>query len=109
MTIFSIRFGLESIILTFLLTLGLRLKLNRIYTKVIRNSFREMLPLIVSKTNIKFTVFICEPIQFLDFLKVCELYGLSGDPNPSIDVYPVFQCDCVDTKNEKYKEHCENF
>src|SRR3954453_6533913 len=26
------------------------------------------------------------------------------DPNPSIDVYPVFHYDYVDTKNEKYKE-----
>jgi hypothetical protein len=34
---------------------------------------------------------------------VGELYGLSDDPNPSTDVYPVFHCGCVDTKNEKYK------
>ncbi|CAB4413099.1 unnamed protein product [Rhizophagus irregularis] len=38
------------------------------------------------------------------FPKVCELYGLSDDPNPSIDVYPVFSCGSADTKNEKYKE-----
>ncbi|CAB4388846.1 unnamed protein product [Rhizophagus irregularis] len=29
---------------------------------------------------------------------------LSNDLNPSIDVYPIFKCDCVDTKNEKYGE-----
>ncbi|UZO27660.1 uncharacterized protein OCT59_019850 [Rhizophagus irregularis] len=29
---------------------------------------------------------------------------LSDDPNPSIDVYPVFSCGSADTKNEKYKE-----
>ncbi|KAF0383804.1 crinkler family protein [Gigaspora margarita] len=38
------------------------------------------------------------------FPKVCQLYGLSDDPNPSIDVYPIFKCGCVDTKNEKYGE-----
>ena len=36
--------------------------------------------------------------------KVCELYGLSDDPNPSITVYPVFQCGCANIKNNKYKE-----
>ncbi|PKK63537.1 hypothetical protein RhiirC2_854946 [Rhizophagus irregularis] len=46
-------------------------------------------------------------VDFLEALQrmdVCELYGLSDDPNPSIDVYPVFSCGCADTKNEKYKE-----
>ena len=33
-----------------------------------------------------------------------DLYGLGDDPNPSIDVYPLFSCGCADTKNEKYKE-----
>ncbi|PKK56210.1 hypothetical protein RhiirC2_858701 [Rhizophagus irregularis] len=37
-------------------------------------------------------------------MNVCELYGLSDDPNPSIDVYPVFQCGYANTKEEKYKE-----
>jgi len=35
---------------------------------------------------------------------VCELYGLSDDPNPSIDVYPVFDCGCIDTKDKRYKD-----
>jgi hypothetical protein len=34
---------------------------------------------------------------------VCELYGLSNDPNPSIDVYPVFSCRSIDFKDEGSK------
>ncbi|GET63621.1 hypothetical protein GLOIN_2v1774909 [Rhizophagus irregularis DAOM 181602=DAOM 197198] len=32
------------------------------------------------------------------FPKVCELYGHCDDPNPSIDVYPVFSCGNADLK-----------
>ncbi|CAI2192730.1 14934_t:CDS:2, partial [Funneliformis geosporum] len=35
---------------------------------------------------------------------LCELYELSDDLNPSIDVYFVFQYGCANTKEEKYKE-----
>ncbi|GBC36854.2 hypothetical protein GLOIN_2v1774909 [Rhizophagus irregularis DAOM 181602=DAOM 197198] len=35
------------------------------------------------------------------FPKVSELYGLSDDPNPSTDMYPVFHCGYVDLKDEK--------
>ncbi|PKY27976.1 hypothetical protein RhiirB3_443917 [Rhizophagus irregularis] len=45
-------------------------------------AFREMLRSLVSKT----------------------ISSLPNDPNPSIDVYPIFHCDCVDMKNDKYKE-----
>ncbi|CAB4431044.1 unnamed protein product [Rhizophagus irregularis] len=68
---------------------------------------REMLQVFVSKSNFKFTVLIetpSKPFNEWTFPKVCELYGLSDDPNPSIDVYPVFSCGSADTKNEKYKE-----
>ena len=68
---------------------------------------REMLQVFVSKSNFKFTVLIETPSKHFNewtFPKVCELYGLSDDPNPSIDVYPVFSCGSADTKNEKYKE-----
>ena len=67
-------------------------------------SFREMLQSLVSKNNPKFTVFIetpSKPFNSWTFPKVCELYGLSDDPNPSIDVYPVFKCGCVELKDEK--------
>jgi hypothetical protein len=67
----------------------------------------EMLRLFVAKNSFKFTVFIetpSKPFNEWTFPKVCELYGLSDDPNPSIDVYPSFTCGCVDTKNEKYQE-----
>ena len=70
-------------------------------------SFWEMLRSLVSKNNLKFTVFIetpSKPFNKWTFPKVCQLYGLSDDPNPSIDVYPVFKCGCVETKNEKYGE-----
>ncbi|PKY19397.1 hypothetical protein RhiirB3_406849, partial [Rhizophagus irregularis] len=35
------------------------------------------------------------------FPKVCELYGHCDDPNPSIDVYPVFSCGNADLKGGK--------
>src|ERR1043166_3767081 len=70
-------------------------------------AFREMLQSLVSKNNLKFTVFIetpSKPFNEWTFPKVCELYELSDDPNPSIDVYSVFQCGWANTKEEKYKE-----
>ena len=36
---------------------------------------------------------------------MCELYGLSDDPNPSIDVYPVFHCGCVDLGSKAVVKH----
>jgi hypothetical protein len=69
-------------------------------------SFREMLRSLVSKNNPKFTVFIetpSKPFNSWTFPKVCELYGLSDDPNPSIDVYPVFRCGCADLSTGKSK------
>ena len=68
---------------------------------------REILCRFVSKGISRFTVFIetpSKPFNSWTFPKVCELYELSDDPNPSIDVYPVFQCGCANTKEEKYKE-----
>lgn len=38
----------------------------------------------------------------MDLFKLCELYCLSDDSNPSIDSF--FSCGCVDIKNENYKE-----
>ncbi|GBB88951.1 hypothetical protein RclHR1_15570011 [Rhizophagus clarus] len=66
-----------------------------------------MLRSLVSKNNLKFTVFIETPSKLFNkwiFLKVCQLYGLSDDVNPNIDVYPIFKYGCVNTKNEKYRE-----
>jgi len=34
---------------------------------------------------------------------VCELYELSDDPNPDIDVYPVFSCGSASLNDEKSK------
>jgi hypothetical protein len=67
---------------------------------------REMLRIFVSRNNLKFTVFIETPSKaFSDwtFPKVCELYGLSDDPNPDIDVFPVFSCGSAELDSEKSK------
>jgi hypothetical protein len=71
-------------------------------------SFREMLRSLVLKNNPKFTVFIetpSKPFNSWTFPKMCELYGLSDDPNPSIDVYPVFHCGCVDLGSKAVVKH----
>ncbi|RIA80190.1 hypothetical protein C1645_793069 [Glomus cerebriforme] len=67
---------------------------------------RKVLRQFVSNKNLKFTVFIetpSKPFNSWTFPKVCELYGLIYDPNPSIDVHPVFHCGCVDLGSEKSK------
>ncbi|PKY17480.1 hypothetical protein RhiirB3_467993 [Rhizophagus irregularis] len=49
-------------------------------------AFREMLQSLVSKNNLRFTVFIETPSKSFNewtFPKVCELYGLSDDSNPN--------------------------
>jgi hypothetical protein len=56
---------------------------------------REMLQLFVSKDNLKITVIVKTPSKAFSecsFPKVCQLYGISSDPNPDIDVFPVFSC-----------------
>jgi len=35
--------------------------------------------------------------------KVCELYRLSSDPNPDIDVFPLFLCGSTVLNNENSK------
>ncbi|PKK60536.1 hypothetical protein RhiirC2_870900 [Rhizophagus irregularis] len=65
-----------------------------------------MLRSLVSKNSLKFTVLIetpSKPFNEWTFPKVCELYGLSDDPNPSIDVYPVFSCGSADLSSEQSK------
>ncbi|CAG8720656.1 6632_t:CDS:2, partial [Gigaspora rosea] len=42
-----------------------------------------------------------KPFSEWTFPKVCQLYELSDDPNPSTRVFPVFSCGCVDLKDEK--------
>ncbi|EXX70886.1 hypothetical protein RirG_083340 [Rhizophagus irregularis DAOM 197198w] len=67
---------------------------------------RKILQLFVSNVNLKFTVLIetpSKPFNEWTFPKVCELYGLSDDPNPSIDVYPVFSCGSADLSSEQSK------
>src|SRR4051794_40730119 len=67
-------------------------------------SFREMLQTIVLKAKLKFTVSIempSKPFSDWTFLKVCELYELSNNQSPSIDVYSHFLCGCVELEDEK--------
>ncbi|RIA80067.1 hypothetical protein C1645_793302 [Glomus cerebriforme] len=67
---------------------------------------RKVLQQFVSNKNLKFTVFIemlSKPFNSWTFPKVCELYGLSDNPNPSIDVHPIFHCGCIDLGSEKSK------
>jgi hypothetical protein len=61
-------------------------------------SFRDLLQLFVSKKAFKFSVFIETPSKAFSewsFPKVCQLYGISSDPNPDIDVFPVFHVDLL--------------
>ncbi|CAG8740583.1 3572_t:CDS:2, partial [Funneliformis caledonium] len=70
-------------------------------------AFWEMLRTLVTKKSFKFIILIETPSKLFNewtFPKVCELYGLSDNSNPSIDVYPVFDCGSASTKEEKYKE-----
>ncbi|PKB98446.1 hypothetical protein RhiirA5_431366 [Rhizophagus irregularis] len=58
-------------------------------------AFRDMLRLLVSKNNLKFTVVIETPLKaFSDwtFPKVCQLYGLGESDDPTMEVFPVFSC-----------------
>ena len=69
-------------------------------------ALHEMLRLLVSKNNLKFTVSIETPSKAFNnwtFPKVCQLYNLSEDPNPDVSVFPTFSCGCSDTKSEKFQ------
>src|SRR5438128_1897988 len=62
--------------------------------------------LLVSKNSFKFTVFIetlSKAFNNWTFLKVCQLYNLSKDPNPDVSVFSTFFCGCSDRKNEKFQ------
>ncbi|CAG8707402.1 3681_t:CDS:1 [Funneliformis caledonium] len=66
----------------------------------------EFLCRFVSKGIFRFTVFIetlSKPFNSWTFLKVCELYELSDNPNSDIDVYHRFHCGSADLDNEKSK------
>src|SRR5256884_9069059 len=67
---------------------------------------REILRIFVSNKNLRFTVFIetpSKPFSDWSFPKVCQLYGISNDPNPDIDVFPPFSCGSADLNNDKSK------
>src|SRR5437762_11891037 len=65
---------------------------------------REILRIFVSNKNLKFTVIIetpSKPFSDWSFPKVCQLYGISSDPNPDIDVFPPFSCGSANLNNDK--------
>ena len=65
--------------------------------------FCKMLRLFVSKNNFKLAVIIETPSKaFSDwsFPKVCQLYDISSDSNPDIDVFPPFSCGSADLNSD---------
>jgi hypothetical protein len=66
-----------------------------------------MLCILVSKNNLKFTVFIeTSSKAFSDwtFSSVCQLYGLGGETeDPTMAVFPVFSCDSVKPSQESFE------
>ncbi|GBB92721.1 hypothetical protein RclHR1_20480003 [Rhizophagus clarus] len=67
---------------------------------------REILRIFVSDKKLKFTVFIetpSKPFSDWSFPKVCQLYGISNDPNPDIDVFPPFSCGSADLNSGNSK------
>ncbi|PKK59834.1 hypothetical protein RhiirC2_794242, partial [Rhizophagus irregularis] len=73
------------------------------YSPQINLEFQNMLQLFVLKRNFKFTVFIETSLSFSSwtFPKVCQLYKLSEDSDPSLSVFSLFNCEFVDLDDEK--------
>ncbi|PKC02488.1 hypothetical protein RhiirA5_380939 [Rhizophagus irregularis] len=65
--------------------------------------FQNMLQLFVSKNSLKFTVFIETSLSFSSwtFPRVCWLYKLSEDSDPSLSVFSLFNCGFIDLNDEK--------
>ncbi|PKC60886.1 hypothetical protein RhiirA1_444701 [Rhizophagus irregularis] len=85
---------------------GLKDYIRELYKPPALENDGAMLRSLVSKNSLKFTVLIetpSKPFNEWTFPKVCELYGLSDEPNPSIDVYPVFSCGSADLSSEQPK------
>ncbi|PKY49122.1 hypothetical protein RhiirA4_464958 [Rhizophagus irregularis] len=74
--------------------------------------FQNMLQLFVSKNNLKFTVYIETSLSFSSwtFPKICKLYKLSEDSDPTLSVFPPFTCGCVELNDEKSQNavQCES-
>ncbi|CAB4433372.1 unnamed protein product [Rhizophagus irregularis] len=65
--------------------------------------FQNMLQLFVSRNSLKFTVSIETSLSFSSwtFSKVCKLYKLSEDSDPTLSVFPPFTCGYVKLNDEK--------
>ncbi|CAG8664335.1 6216_t:CDS:1, partial [Paraglomus brasilianum] len=70
-------------------------------------ALREMLRLLVSKNNLKFTVFIATPSKaFSDWTlgSVCQLFNLSAETeDPTLAVFPPFSCGNTEPSQEVFK------
>uniref|UniRef100_U9ULS9 Crinkler effector protein N-terminal domain-containing protein n=1 Tax=Rhizophagus irregularis (strain DAOM 181602 / DAOM 197198 / MUCL 43194) TaxID=747089 RepID=U9ULS9_RHIID len=65
--------------------------------------FQNMLQLFVSRNSLKFTISIETSLSFSSwtFPKVCKLYKLSEDSDPTLSVFPPFTCGYVKLNDEK--------
>jgi hypothetical protein len=65
--------------------------------------FQNLLQLFVTKSYFKFTVFIETSLSFSlwTFPKMCQFYKLSDDNDPSLSVFPLFDCECMELNDEK--------
>ncbi|GBC13590.2 hypothetical protein GLOIN_2v1580557 [Rhizophagus irregularis DAOM 181602=DAOM 197198] len=85
---------------------GAELNLMNDGDKYSPQDLREILRIFVSNKKLKFTVFIetpSKPFSDWSFPKVCQLYGISNDPNPDIDVFPPFSCGSADLNSDESK------
>ncbi|RGB22946.1 hypothetical protein C1646_775258 [Rhizophagus diaphanus] len=73
------------------------------YSPQINLEFQNMLQLFVLKRSFKFTVFIETSLSFSSwtFPKVCQLYKLSEDSDPSLSVFSLFNCEFINLDDEK--------
>ncbi|PKK66438.1 hypothetical protein RhiirC2_784771 [Rhizophagus irregularis] len=63
----------------------------------------DMLHILISKNNLKFTVFIetlPKPFSDWSFLKVCQLHG---SDDPSLSVFPPFTCEYKELEEDSSK------
>ena len=66
--------------------------------------FRDTLQLFMSKIALSLACYRDSIKSFLRMVvpKVC-FYGINSDPNPDIDVFPIFSCGSTDLNTEKPK------
>ncbi|GBC01773.1 hypothetical protein RclHR1_04320014 [Rhizophagus clarus] len=65
--------------------------------------FQNILQLFVSRNDFRFTVFVETSLSFSlwTFPKMCQFYKLGKDNDPSLSVFPPFNCECMELDDEK--------